>query len=172
MRFDRHDHQNRSIALRYRVGLAAAMLLVGLAGAGTARADGWIGTDAPPLSMLVKFDDRQYEIAYSRNISLEPTSSAIVRKIGYGRAVDVNIATTSTGTYSSDGLTSPHVLYPGIAVSRVYEDTHHHEPAGPGFSIFSLGSSPLGGVTLNAVSDRGVRSCLARGSFVSCFRTY
>jgi len=170
MRFDHHHRQTRSIALRYRIGVAAAMVLAALVSAGAARADGWISTDPPPLTMLVKFDERPYQIAYSGSVSLEPTASAIVRKIGYGRAIDVNIATTATGTYSSDGLTSPHVLYPGIEVSRVHED--HHAPAGPGFSILSLGKSPLGGLVLNAVSDRGIRSCLARGSFISCFRTY
>ena len=174
MRFDRRHRQRRNIALRYRVGAVAALLLVALMGAGVARADGLIDTDAPPLSMLVKFDDRQYEIAYSESVSLEPISSASVRKVGYGRVTNVNIATTSTGTYSSDGLTSPYVLYPGIEVSRVYEDTphHHHAPSGPGFSILSISRNPLGGVALNAVSDRGVRSCMAHGSFLSCFRTY
>src|SRR5690606_25210285 len=126
----------------------------------------------PPLTMLVKFDDRQYEVAYSEEISLDPLSSTTVRKVGYGRVTNVNIATTSTGTYSSDALTSPHVLYPGIEVSRVFEDDHHHTPSGPGFSIFSISRNPLGGLVLNAVDDHGIRSCLARGSFLSCFRTY
>lgn len=173
MRFDRHHRPTRSIALRYRVGVAAALMLVALMGTGTARADGFIETDPPPLTMLVKFEDRQYEVAYSEEISLDPLSSTTVRKVGYGQVTNVNIATTSTGTYSSDGLTSPHVLYPGIEVSRVFEDDHHHHaPSGPGFSILSISRNPLGGLVLNAVSDRGVRSCLAHGSFLSCFRTY
>lgn len=176
MRFDRHHRRTRNIALRYRVGAVAALMLVALLAAGTAQADGldaFIETDPPPLTTLVKFEDRQYEVAYAESVSLDPLSSTTVRKVGYGRVTNVNIATTSTGTYSSDGLTSPHVLFPGVEVSRVHEDGHHfHAPTGPGFSIFSINRNPLGGLVLNAVSDRGVRSCLARGSFISCFRTY
>lgn len=170
MRFD--HHHRRSIALRYRVGAAAALMLAALMGAGVARADGFINTDPPPLSMLVKFDDKQYQVAYSADVALEPTASTMVRKVGYGRVTDINIATTDTGTYSSDGLASPYVRYPGIKVSRVYEDNYQHMPSGPGFSILSLGRNPVGGLVLNAVSDRGIRSCLARGSFLTCLRTY
>lgn len=172
MRFDRQHRRSRTIALRHRVGVVVALMLVALIGAGTARADGWIDTDAPPLTMLVKFDERQYEVAYSADVSLEPLSSSSVRKVGYGHVRDVNIATTSTGTYSSDALVSPHVLYPGIKVSRVHEDAHRHGP-GPGFSILSLGRDPVSnGLVFNAIDPRGVRSCMARGSIVSCFRTY
>ena len=65
----------------------------------------------------------------------------------------------------------------GIDVSRaVPEDGHRHRRRladGPGFSIFSLGRDPVSGsVVFNSVTDRGVRSCMARGSFVSCYRTY
>ena len=45
-----------------------------------------------------------------------------VRKIGYGQTSIVNIITTSSGVYSSDALTSPHVLYPGIHVEQVPYD--------------------------------------------------
>ncbi|WMT87893.1 hypothetical protein NO932_04615 [Pelagibacterium sp. 26DY04] len=178
MRFDRQPRPSRTIALHYRVGAVALLMLAAILGAGTVRADGLINTDPPPLSMLVKFDDRQYQIAYSDQVSLEPISTAVVRKVGYGHVTEVNIATTSTGTYSSDGLASPHVLYPGIEVARVYEDEGHyhwpyHQPPGPGFSIFSLGRDPVGGgLVVNAVNERGVRSCSVSGSFASCYRTY
>ncbi len=178
MRFDRQPRISRSIALRYRVGVAAVLILATFLGAGTVRADGLLNTDPPPLSMLVKFHDRQYEIAYSPDVSLEPISSSTVRKVGYGHVSEVNIATTATGTYSTDGLASPHVLYAGIEVSRVFEDEGHYHwpyyrPAGPGFSILSLGRDPAGGaLVLNAVTERGVRSCSVSGSFASCYRTY
>ncbi|WP_417580147.1 hypothetical protein [Pelagibacterium sp.] len=184
MRFDRQHHRpRRSIALRYRAGVAIALFLAGIFGAGlastsTARADGLVSSAPPPLSTLVKFSDRQYEIAYAESVSLEPIASAIVRKVGFGHVWDVNIATTSSGTYSSDGLVSPHVLYPGISVNRVREEHRHsHEhspwPEGSSFMILSAGRNPANGnLVFNSVSDNGVRSCSTRGSFVSCYRTY
>lgn len=184
MRFDRsHNRPRRSIALRYRAGVAAALFLAGIFGAGLAtvspaRADGLVSHEPPPLTTLVKFYDRQYEIAYADQVSLEPISSSIVRKVGYGHVREVNIATTSSGTYSSDGLVSPHVLYPGIEVNRVYDEPRHYHgyslwPQGSSFMILSVGRNPVSGnVVVNNVSDRGVRSCSASGSFVSCYRTY
>lgn len=47
-------------------------------------------------------------------VSSEVTHEATVRKIGYGRTTFVSVMTTNTGTYSSDGLASPHIRYPGI----------------------------------------------------------
>lgn len=174
MRPHRFRRPEKSIALRYRTGIALTLLLAAAIAAGSAYADG-IVTSSPPLSTLVKFGERQYQIAYSEDVSLEPTQTVVVRKIGFGRIETVNIATTASGTYSSDGLTSPYIQYPGISVSEVPSEAvgafKHREP-GPGFSIFSLGSSPNGGLALNAVSDSGVRSCLARGSIISCYRTY
>ncbi|AEQ50599.1 hypothetical protein [Pelagibacterium halotolerans] len=183
MRFDRsHNRPRRTIALRYRAGVAAGLFLAGIFGAGlagatAARADGLINDAPPPLTTLVKFYDQSYEIAYADTVSLEPVSSAIVRKVGYGHVREVNIATTSSGTYSSDGLVSPHVLYPGIEVNRVYEDRGHHHgyrlwPEGSSFLILSVGRNPVSGnLVFNSVSDRGVRSCSASGSFISCYRT-
>lgn len=178
-----HDRSRRSIALHYRAGVAAALFLAGIFGAGligstAARADGLVRDTPPPLTTLVKFYDRQYEIAYADSVSLEPISSSIVRKVGYGHVRDVSIATTSSGTYSSDGLVSPHVLYPGIEVNRAYDERRHHRgyslwPEGSSFLILSVGRNPVSGnLVFNNVSDRGVRSCSASGSFVSCYRTY
>jgi hypothetical protein len=41
-----------------------------------------------------------------------------VTKIGYGKKSKVSIVTTATGTYSTDGIRSPNVRYPGIEVGR------------------------------------------------------
>ncbi|MHA6298348.1 hypothetical protein [Devosia sp. CAU 1758] len=68
---------------------------------------------------LVKFDGREYEIDHADWVSTDPLSSATVKKIEGGRVSYVNITTTATGTYSTDGLTSKHVLYPGIDVTEV-----------------------------------------------------
>ncbi|RDE10580.1 hypothetical protein [Pelagibacterium lacus] len=168
----RPARQERSIALRYRAGLAVALMLAAIMAASMAHADAILTTSPPPLSTLVKFDDRQYEISYSQDVSLEPTQSAAVRKIGFGAVSMVNIATTATGTYSSDGLTSPHIRYPGISVSAVLPEGHGKWRPGPGVSIFSLEQDYTGGLSFTAIGDRGVRSCMTRGSFTSCYRTY
>lgn len=47
-------------------------------------------------------------------VSTEVISRQTVRKIGYGRTEFVDIVTTASGTYSSDAVNSPYVLYPGI----------------------------------------------------------
>lgn len=47
-------------------------------------------------------------------VSTEVLRRSTVRKIGYGRTSFVTIAETASGTYSSDGLASPHIRYPGI----------------------------------------------------------
>lgn len=67
---------------------------------------------------LVKFDGRDYEVSYADWVSTDPLSTAMVKKIEAGRVSYVSITTTATGTYSTDGLTSRHVLYPGIEVKQ------------------------------------------------------
>lgn len=75
-------------------------------------------------SKLVKFDGREYRIDYEDWVSTDPLSSSVVKKIEYGRVSYVTIATTATGTYSSDALLSPHVQYPGIDVTEVTPNRH------------------------------------------------
>lgn len=48
------------------------------------------------------------------SVSTEVLSSSTIRKIEGGRTSFVQVARTATGVYSSDGLTSGHVRYPGI----------------------------------------------------------
>jgi hypothetical protein len=71
---------------------------------------------------LVKFDGRDYEVDYADWVSTDPLSSSTVKKIEAGKVTYVSITTTATGTYSTDGLTSKHVLYPGIDVTEVTPD--------------------------------------------------
>jgi hypothetical protein len=52
------------------------------------------------------------------SVNTDIVKQQTVRKIGYGRTEFVDIATTPTGTYSSDAITSPHVRYPGIHDTR------------------------------------------------------
>ncbi len=60
---------------------------------------------------------RKYAIEFGPDISTDIIATRSVTKIGFGRMTKVAIVTTSSGTYSSDGLVSPHVRYPGIAVA-------------------------------------------------------
>lgn len=59
-------------------------------------------------------------------VSTEAVARHSVRKIGYGRTEFVSIAETPTGTYSSDGLSSAHVRYPGIV---------RNSKVGPSFTV-------------------------------------
>ena len=68
---------------------------------------------------LVRIGEADYRITHQDWVATEPRSHARVMKIGYGNVSYVDIATTETGTYSTDGFASPHVLYPGIDVERV-----------------------------------------------------
>lgn len=47
-------------------------------------------------------------------VSIEPVKETVVRKIGYGKSTFVNVMETESGVYSTDGLASPHIQYPGI----------------------------------------------------------
>jgi hypothetical protein len=47
-------------------------------------------------------------------ISIEPITEQTVRKIGYGRSTFVTVMETESGVYSTDGLASPNIQYPGI----------------------------------------------------------
>ena len=71
------------------------------------------------LDGLMKIDGRMYNVTADASVDLNPMSSTTVKKISGGRVFNVNIATTSTGTYSTDSMQSKHVLYPGITVERV-----------------------------------------------------
>ncbi|WEJ57678.1 hypothetical protein [Devosia sp. FJ2-5-3] len=65
---------------------------------------------------LVKFGERDYIVDYADWVSTDPISMHRVKKIEAGRVSEVAITRTSTGTYSTDALTSRHVQYPGITV--------------------------------------------------------
>ena len=59
---------------------------------------------------------RKYNIVLGEGVSTDVTRTQTVKKIGYGYTSTVKIVTTPSGTYSSDAIVSPHVLYPGIEV--------------------------------------------------------
>jgi hypothetical protein len=85
-------------------------------------ADGIVNAGAAPAfdsSKLVKFEGSDYQIQAEDWVSQEPISSQRIKKIEAGRVSYVTIATTATGTYSSDAMFSKNVQYPGIDVSEV-----------------------------------------------------
>lgn len=86
-----------------------------------ARADE-VATPTIDVSKLVKIGNSSYDISYDDSVSLNPINSSVVNKIGYGKSREVRIVTTSSGTYSTDGFASNHVLYTGVQVSRVAEN--------------------------------------------------
>lgn len=69
---------------------------------------------------LFKVDGDYYDVATEPGVSLTPESTTVVRKIGYGQTSFVNIYHTSSGTYSTDGLTSPNIRYPGVFTERLH----------------------------------------------------
>jgi hypothetical protein len=78
---------------------------------------------APPFSYgkaldvnLARFDGEYFAIGTEPGVSLAPQSSVRIRKIGYGQTSFVSVFATPSGTYSTDGLHSPHIRYPGIHV--------------------------------------------------------
>ena len=73
----------------------------------------------PAEPELLKLGDDEYLISAGPGVSLVPTATSTVRKIGHGDSNWVTISTTSSGVYSSDGLRSNHVIYPGIDVRQV-----------------------------------------------------
>lgn len=173
----RHVRENRTLLVR--LGVALALLAVAVLSADDAHADGVVRySGPPPLSTLVKFDTQDYEITHADWISLDPVSSAIVRKVGYGVVTTVNIATTSSGVYSSDGMVSPHVRYPGITVRPVQTDEAEGRfpflswgPSSSGTSIYMLSRDHSGANHFVMLHDNGVRSCRQTGSFTACYRT-
>ncbi|MEO6015240.1 MAG: hypothetical protein ABIQ30_16845 [Devosia sp.] len=70
---------------------------------------------------------RHYDVTYDESVSREVLSTDVVTKIGFGQKQSVQIFHTTSGTYSSDALLSPHVRYPGIEAIRKpgrYDGSH------------------------------------------------
>jgi hypothetical protein len=76
---------------------------------------------AKELFPAPKFDPktlRKYDIDLDEDqVSTEVTHRDTVTKIAFGQRTVVSVVTTPTGTYSTDGLVSPYVRYPGVDVS-------------------------------------------------------
>lgn len=129
-----------------------------------------------PFADLLRIDDSVYRVTADDSVSTDALSVANVRKIGYGHVQNVRIVTTSTGTYSTDALTSAHVLYPGVDSELVAEAdgsvvgflTHGVwvlAPLRSAHSFVHFGHMQGGG---GYVTD-GHSSCVAGKGFAGCF---
>jgi hypothetical protein len=68
---------------------------------------------------------RHYDITLDDSVSTDVQRRQVVKKIGHGRTSQVTIVTTPSGTYSTDGILSPYVRYPGIEKSlRIWPDDY------------------------------------------------
>jgi len=116
-----------------------------------------LGLTAPGKALdvnLMKFNGDYFAIGTTPDVSLTPTSEVQVKKIGYGQTSFVNIMTTTTGTYSSDGLVSRNFRYPGIYTQKL------HVFASP-FSGQVLGWSKMSGWVKIPLLDAGSIAYLA-----------
>ena len=86
------------------LSLSAAALVLSLA---AVRADGF-----DPSNLLILDEDTG--VRYEDWVSTDPLDTQVIKKIEGGRVSYVTIKRTATGTYSSDGIESPHVQYPGV----------------------------------------------------------
>jgi hypothetical protein len=87
---------------------------------------------------------KKFDVTYADSVSTKPLRTEYVSKIGFGHRTQVAVVTTATGTYSSDGLASPNVRYPGIDV------TPKHSRDGYAYSSFT---SPYGTGTWTSYSS-------------------
>ena len=86
------------------LSLTAAALVMSLV---AVRADGF-----DPSKLLILDEDNG--VRYEDWVSTDPLDTQVIKKIEGGRVSYVTIKRTATGTYSSDGIESPHVQYPGV----------------------------------------------------------
>lgn len=70
------------------------------------------------LSDLLRIDLPSADVLINENVRGPVQSTAMVTKIAYGNISQVRVYSTATGAYSTDGLLSPHVEYPGIEVTQ------------------------------------------------------
>ncbi len=56
----------------------------------------------------------KYDFSIEPGVGADVVSTRTIRKIGFGRTEFVEIVTTPSGVYSTDGLASPNIRYPGI----------------------------------------------------------
>lgn len=61
----------------------------------------------------------KWDFTVDPGVSTTPQRQSRIVKLGYGQRSVVDVVETSSGVYSSDALTDPHISYPGIHRERV-----------------------------------------------------
>jgi hypothetical protein len=171
------DLPDRHMLLGMTLGAISAMALATI-GPGMvieSFADGLLNPVVAPgfdTSRLVKFEGRHYQVAAQPWVSQDPTSTQVVKKVEGGNVSYVTIASTATGTYSSDVLYTNHVQYPGITVTEV---ARNGEPLsswqnGRWFSFSSRGANSFYSVRAGdvRVTGWGSRTCVTGRDFRVC----
>ncbi len=106
------NHAARRSTLLGSLSLALLLLAASSASAGeTAGAcafDALFHADAGPAAFC--------PIVVDRRVSTAVLSREVIRKRSRGVTIAVVVATTSTGTYTTDAMFAPGVRYPGIRV--------------------------------------------------------
>ena len=96
---------------------------------------------------------RKYDVALNpEQVSTEVTHRDIVTKIGAGKRTIVSIITTPSGTYSSDGLVSPYVRYPGIDVTAKPASDFYYGGYGKPHVSSGVSTTPRGTWTWSTVT--------------------
>lgn len=107
--------------IRAGIGAAVGALLLGLPHMLPALASDeplhtLLSTGKQVFGPAVTPDDLvRWDFTVDPGVSTEPLKDTSIKKIAYGRTSTVHVVETSTGVYSSDALTDPHIQYPGIA---------------------------------------------------------
>ena len=83
-----------------------------VAGIGIATAEAGFADGIDPNSLVRYGED--HGVSYEDWVSTDPVSSATIKKIEGGKVTYVTITQTATGTYSTDGMESAHIQYPGV----------------------------------------------------------
>ena len=114
----------------------------------------------------------KWDFTVDPGVSTEPLKEHTIRKIGYGRTSFVQVVETATGTYSSDGLDSSHIQYPGITKERRHDVAALAYWNGKGWSLaapFTAGSFVI--VTALAGGepvDPNGGTCVVDGNSLRC----
>lgn len=86
----------------------------------------------------LRFDSDDYSVSVSPDVSLDVLGTSVITKIQGGHLTKIQVVQTPTGVYSTDGLASPHVRYPGIWVSM-----NESQVTGGAWALTESGWTPL-----------------------------
>jgi hypothetical protein len=133
--------------------------------AGPSLADGF------DTNNLVRFGETN-GVALEPWVSTDPISTATVKKIEGGRVTYVTITRTSTGVYSSDGIRSRNVSYPGVIEPRGQVPEFHFSSWNDGkWTSFRTYQGNSYVSVVSHKTPRGVTrttACISSASFLYC----